>query len=149
MYRQFIKPSHQRIYSFIHSKTEAKIFMHTDGSVYDIIPDLIEIGVDILNPVQYGAKNMNLDKLKREFGQDLCFWGGGIDTQQILPSASLVEIEEEVKRNIEIMAPGGGYVFAMTHNIQPDIPPDRLHKAYETALQYGHYASNSNNDYGG
>jgi uroporphyrinogen decarboxylase len=139
MYRQFIKPCHQKIYKAIHAKTDAKVFMHTDGSVYSILPDLIEVGVDILNPIQYGATNMALPKLKQEFGKDICFWGGGIDTQLILPYAGPAEIEEEVKRNIEIMAPGGGYVFAMTHNIQPDIPPDRLTVAYEAAFKNRHY----------
>ncbi|NQT48608.1 MAG: hypothetical protein HQ578_06495 [Chloroflexi bacterium] len=136
MYRQFIKPCHRRIYDFIHSRTEAKVFMHSCGSIYDIIPDLIEIGVDILNPLQYGAAKMDRARLKREFGEDLCFWGGGIDVQQVLPNASLVEIEEEVQRTIEIMAPGGGYVFVPTHNIQPDVTPHRLNKVYEAALKY-------------
>lgn len=139
MYRQFIKPCHQRIYDFIHTKTEAKVFMHSCGSVYDIIPDFIEVGVDILNPLQYRTAKMDLARLKREFGDALCFWGGGIDTQQVLPNASREEIEEEIRRTIEIMAPGGGYVFAPTHNIQPDITPDRLDKVYETALKYCPY----------
>lgn len=136
MYRRFIKPCHKRIYDFIHSKTNAKVFMHSCGSVIDIIPDLIEVGVDALNPLQYGAKGMSLVDLKRKFGSELCFWGGGIETQQILPYASLSEIEAEIKRNLEIMARGGGYVFAMTHNIQPDIPPDKINKAYETAINF-------------
>jgi uroporphyrinogen decarboxylase len=139
MYRQFIKPCHQRIYDIIHSRTEAKVFVHSCGSIYDIIPDLIEIGVDILNPLQYGAAKMDRARLKKEFGQDLCFWGGGIDVQQVLPNASLDEIEEEVQRTIEIMAPGGGYVFVPTHNIQPDVTPDRVHKVYETALKHRRY----------
>jgi uroporphyrinogen decarboxylase len=130
MYRRFIKPCHKRIYDFIHSKTDAKVFMHSCGSVIDIIPDLIEVGVDILNPLQYGATGMSLVDLKRSFGKDLCFWGGGIETQQILPYASHAEIEAEITRNLEIMTPGGGYVFAMTHNLQPDISPDRIDEAY-------------------
>lgn len=136
MYRRFIKPCHKRIYDFIHSKTEAKVFMHSCGSIYDIIPDLIEIGVEVLNPLQYGAAKMDLVKLKDEFGRDLCFWGGGIDTQQVLPHATLEDIEEEVNRNIEVMAADGGYVFALTHNVQPDVPPHSLDKAYKTALRY-------------
>lgn len=139
MYREFIKPCHRRIYDFIHSRTAAKLFMHSCGSIYDITPDLIEIGVDILNPLQYGAAGMDLAGLKREFGSDICFWGGGIDVQQVLPKASFDEIEEEVRRNIEIMAPGGGYVFVPTHNIQPDITPDRLDKVYKAALKYRVY----------
>jgi uroporphyrinogen decarboxylase len=138
-YRKFIKPCHQRIFGFVHSKTDAKVFLHSDGSIYDIIPDFIEVGVDILNPVQYSAAKMELRRLKKDFGQDLCFWGGGIDVQQALYKASLKEIEREVRRNIEIMAPGGGYVFAPTHNVQPDVPPASLHKVYATALKYRQY----------
>jgi len=139
MYCRFIKPCHRRIYDFIHSRTEAKVFMHSCGSVYDIVPEFIEAGVDILNPVQYKAARMDLARLKKEFGNDLCFWGGGMDTQRMLPDASPDEIEAEVRRTIEIMAPGGGYVFSPTHNIQPDISPDRLDKVYETALRHRCY----------
>jgi uroporphyrinogen decarboxylase len=107
--------------------------------LYDIIPDLIEIGVDILNPLQRNAAKMEIATLKKEFGKELCFWGGGIDVQQLLPNASLKEIEEEVRCTIDIMAPGGGYIFVPTHNIQSDVTPDRLNQVYETALKYRHY----------
>ena len=126
MYRRFIKPLHRRIFDLIHSRTRAKVFLHTSGSVYAIIPDLIEIGLDVLNPVQRSAANMELGKLKREFGKDLCFWGGGVDIQQQLPSLDLNEIKLEIQRTLDIMAPGGGYVFAFTHNLQPDIPPEKI-----------------------
>jgi hypothetical protein len=122
------------MYDFIRSKTKAKIFMHSCGSVYDIIPDLIEAGVEILNPLQCSAAKMDLSVLKREFGRELCFWGGGIDVQQVLPFATLQEIEDIVRRTIDTMAPGGGYIFVPAHNIQPDIPPERIFKVYETAL---------------
>jgi uroporphyrinogen decarboxylase len=139
MYCRFVKPCQRRIFDFIHSRTEAKVFLHSCGSVYDVIPDFIEIGVDILNPVQPGAAKMDILKLKREFGDDICFWGGGIDVQQVLPTASLTEIEGEVKRAIEILAPGGGYVFCPSHNIQPDVTPDRIQRVYETALKWRDY----------
>lgn len=132
IYRKFIKPCHKKIYDFIHSKTEAKIFMHSCGAIYDIIPDLIEIGVDILNPIQKSARNMKLEKLKKEFGDTLCFWGGGIDVQQTLPNASIKEIEDEIKRTIDTMGPGGGYVFAATHNIHADVPVENLNGFLET-----------------
>jgi uroporphyrinogen decarboxylase len=136
MYRSFIKPCHRRIFEFIHSRSQAKIFLHSCGSIYDIIPDLIEIGVDILNPIQRTAAHMDIDRLKREFGRRLSFWGGGVDTQNFLPQASLEDIETEVRRTIEAMAPGGGYVFVPTHNIQPDITAERLNTVYATALKY-------------
>lgn len=113
--------------------------MHSCGSVYDLIPDFIEVGVDILNPLQCSAAKMDLARLKREFGSDLCFWGGGIDVQQELPFASLQRIEEIVERTIDIMATGGGYVFVPAHNIQADVTPERIHKVYETALRYRDY----------
>jgi uroporphyrinogen decarboxylase len=143
-YRQLIKPCHKRIFDFVHSKTDAKVFMHSDGAIYNIIPDLIEIGVDILNPLQRDAKQMDIVNLKKEFGTELCFWGGGIDVQQILRTADLDTIREEVRRTIEVLAPGGGYVFALTHNIQPDITPERVDTAYATALKYRFYELHAN-----
>jgi uroporphyrinogen decarboxylase len=139
MYRKFIKPCHRRIFGFIHSRTEAKVFLHSCGSIYAIIPDLVEIGVDILNPIQRTAADMDIARLKREFGRELTFWGGGIDTQHFLPQAEVDDIEDEVRRTIEIMAPGGGYVFVPTHNIQPDITPERLDAVYSAALQNREY----------
>lgn len=144
MYRKFIKPRHRKLFDFIHSKTKAKIFYHVCGSVYDIIPDLIEVGVDILNPVQRSAAKMDIVKLKREFGKSLTFWGGGIDIQQFLPFATPQEIEDEVKRTIEIMAPGGGFVFMASHNIQADVTPDRIEAMYQAAIKYRSYAGLSN-----
>jgi uroporphyrinogen decarboxylase len=139
MYRKFVKPRQKRIFDFIHSKTDAKVFYHSCGAVFDVIGDFIDIGVDILNPIQRSAANMDIAKMKKEFGKDLCFWGGGIDIQQVLPFASLDEIEEDVKRTIEIMAPGGGYVFFPSHNIQADVTPDRFHKTFDAALKYRDY----------
>jgi uroporphyrinogen decarboxylase len=141
MYRKFIKPCHERMFSFIHSKTKAKIFLHSCGSVYSIIPDLIEIGLDVLNPVQVGAKNMGLQLLKKDFGKDLSFWGGGIDIQK-LPFMSLNEIERSVKEALDIMAPGGGYVFAATHNILPETDGERIYTAYNTAVKNRSYENN-------
>jgi uroporphyrinogen decarboxylase len=139
MYRKFVKPCHKRLYDFIHSKTKAKVFMHSCGSVWDAIPDLIEVGVDILNPVQRSAAKMDISKLKHDFGKDLSFWGGGIDVQQVLPVASVQEIEDDVKRTLDIMAPGGGYVFVPAHNIQPDVTPERIHALYGAAMKYRKY----------
>jgi uroporphyrinogen decarboxylase len=135
MYRRFIKPLHKRIFDLIHSKCRAKIFLHTCGSVYAIIPDLLEVGLDVLNPVQKSAANMSLDKLKREFGADLCFWGGGIDIQKQLPFLDLGALEEEIRKTLQIMAPGGGYVFSFTHNIQPDVPPEKVDHVLKAFLR--------------
>jgi uroporphyrinogen decarboxylase len=134
MYRKFVKPCHRRMVDFIRSKTDAKIFMHSCGSVYDVLPDLVDVGVQILNPIQRSAAKMDITLLKKEFGRDLVLWGGGIDVQQVLPYASLQEIEDDVKRTLDIVTPGGGYVFVPSHNIQADVTPDRIHKVYTTVL---------------
>lgn len=139
MYRKFVKPRKKRLFDFIHSKTKAKIFYHSCGSVYDYLPDFIEEGADILNPIQRSAAKMDIKRLKKEFGKDLCFWGGGIDVQQELPFLSVAEIEDEVKRTLDIMAPGGGYVFFPSHNIQADVTPDRMDAVMRTVLTYGVY----------
>ncbi len=139
MYRKFIKPLHKDLFEFIHSKTKAKVFIHSCGAVSDLIPDLIDSGVDILNPVQLSARNMDPVKLKQEFGKDIVFWGGGIDTQSILPKGSLTQVREAVKRQIEILAPGGGFVFNTVHNIQPDVPPENLMAMVEALHEFGNY----------
>jgi uroporphyrinogen decarboxylase len=132
-YRSFIKPLHKRLFDFIKSKTKAKIFLHSCGSVYDLIPDFIEAGVDILSPVQFTAAKMDLVRLKREFGKHITFWGGGVDTQHVLPAGTIQQIRDQVSRVFDIMAPGGGFVFVPVHNIQADIQPDRVLAVYETA----------------
>ena len=134
MYRKFIKPRHKRVFDFIHSHTAAKVFYHSCGSVYNLIPDFIEEGVDILNPIQRSAAGMELTRLKREFGKELCFWGGGIDVQTQLPFYTPTQIKEEVKRTLDIMAPGGGFIFFPTHNIQADVTPERIDIMYKTVL---------------
>jgi uroporphyrinogen-III decarboxylase len=110
-----------------------------DGSLYPIIPDLVEIGVDILNPIRYTAKDMDLITLKKEFGDDLSFWGAGMDTQTTLPFGTPEEVADEVKRNIDILAPGGGFVFASVHNITEGVPTENIISAYQTAAEYGKY----------
>jgi len=134
MYKRFIKPCHERMFSFIHSKTDAKVFLHSCGSVYEIIPDLIEVGVDVLNPVQTSAKNMQPEKLKKEFGNEISFWGGGIDIQK-LPWLTTEEIKDEIKKALDIWMPGGGYVFAATHNILPETEGEQTYTAYMTAVE--------------
>jgi len=116
-----------------------KTFMHSCGSIRPIIPDLIEAGLDILNPVQYTAANMDPFELKRDFGKDLVFWGGGVDTQTILNHGTPEIVSDEVKRMIDIMAPGGGFVFAPVHNIQNDVPPQNFWAMWDTLMEYGIY----------
>ena len=117
----------------------AKNFMHTCGSVRPILPDLIEAGLDIYNPVQFTAKDMDLKELKQEFGKDLVFWGGGIDTQSTLCKGTPDEVRDEVKRILDIMAPGGGFVFAPVHNIQDDVSGANFWAMWDTLMEYGKY----------
>jgi len=139
IYRRYYKPRERAIISSIKKKTNAKIYFHSCGAIYEVIPDLIEIGVDILNPVQISARGMDSKKLKKEFGKDITFWGGGCDPQKILPYGSPKDVEEEVKKRIDDFAPGGGFVFASVHNIQAKVPPENIVTMYEAALKYGKY----------
>ena len=115
-----------------------KIFLHSCGSIRPIIPDLIDAGVDILNPVQFTARDMELKGLKRDFGNDLTFWGGGVDTQSTLNNGTPQQVNDEVKRIIDIMAPGGGFVFAPVHNVQEDVPPENFWAMWDTLDGYGY-----------
>jgi uroporphyrinogen decarboxylase len=139
VYRERIKPKQRRLVDAIKSKTDAKIYYHSCGAVFDLIPDLIELGFDILNPVQVSARGMDTRRLKEAYGEDITFWGGGVDTQYVLPFGSTEEVVDEVKRRIDDLAPGGGFVFAPVHNIQALVPPENIAAAYETALKYGQY----------
>jgi uroporphyrinogen decarboxylase len=138
MYRNLFKPRHTRLFSHIKktAKTDVKIMMHSCGSVRALIPDLIETGIDALNPVQVSAAGMDTGELKRDFGADLCFWGGGVDTQEILPRGSASDVKDEVKRRIDDLAPGGGFVFAAVHNIQPDVPPENIQAMCEAFREH-------------
>jgi len=139
MYRKYVKPRHKELFGFIHSKTDAKIFVHSCGSFREVIPDLIEVGVNIINPVQFNVNGMDSAGLKRDFGKDIVFWGGGVDTQRILPKGTVQEVKDCVKRQIETLAPGGGFVFNTVHNIQADVPPQNLVAMWEALQEYGKY----------
>ena len=139
LYRRMIKPKQRRLVEAIKKKTDAKIFYHSCGATAGLIPDLIDLGFDILNPVQVSARDMDTRWLKHEFGKDIVFWGGGVDTQHVLPFGSPAEVVEEVKRRIDDLAPGGGFVFSAVHNIQAFVPPENIVAAFDTALEYGQY----------
>jgi uroporphyrinogen decarboxylase len=142
IYLKVIKPKQKRLVDAIKKKTNAKLFYHSCGATRGLIPDLIEIGFDILNPVQVSARGMDTHQLKAEFGQDIVFWGGGVDTQQVLPFGSPQDVADEVRRRIDDLAPGGGFVFAAVHNIQAFVPPENIVAAFDTARQYGSSHSN-------
>ena len=138
-YRRMVKPAQKRVWQFIKSKTAARLFLHSCGSVRRFIPDLIEIGVDILNPIQVAAADMNPAALKREYGKDLTFWGGGCDTQRVLTFGTPDDVEREVRQRIRELGPGGGFVFNQIHNIQPGVPAENIVRMFETVLAHGRY----------
>jgi uroporphyrinogen decarboxylase len=136
IYREVFKPRQRLIFEAVKKRSNLHLFLHSCGSIVDILPDLIEIGVEIINPVQTSARGMDPDRLKREFGKDLTFWGGGCDTQRVLPLASPKEIEEHVKERIDIFAPGGGFVFTQVHNIMPHVPPQNIVAMVDAVKKY-------------
>jgi uroporphyrinogen decarboxylase len=139
MYRRIVKPLHKELFDFIHARTKAKLFFHSCGAIRPVIGDLIEIGVDILNPVQVSATGMDSAELKREFGKDMTFWGGGVDTQRVLGNGTPEEVRADTRKRIEDLAPGGGFVFATVHNIQGNVPPENIMAMWETLQEYGIY----------
>jgi uroporphyrinogen decarboxylase len=139
MYRRLLKPRHRKLVDAIKSKTKAKVLMHSDGSIYPIIGDLIDIGVDALNPIQVSARQMDTDMLKREFGHHLAFWGA-IDTHRVLPLGTPEDVEAEVRKRLGDLAPGGGYVLTSVHNIQSEVPPANVTAMYNAARKWGVYS---------
>lgn len=138
VFRKYFKPRIRKFLDIVKSKTDAKIFLHSCGSVYPFIEDLVEAGVDILNPVQPLAKDMDHSRLKRQFGTRLSFHGG-LDIQQLLPRGTPGDVTDGAKRVIGDLAPGGGYVFAAAHNIQADVPPENIQAMFDAAKEHGTY----------
>lgn len=138
-FRQYYKPHFLRVLKYIKEKApHVKLIFHSCGNVRPIIPDLVEMGVDILNPVHINATGMDPAGLKRDFGRDIVFWGGGVDTQTVLPTGTPEEVREDVRRNIEALAPGGGFVFNTVHNIQAEVPPENIMAMWETLMEYAY-----------
>jgi uroporphyrinogen decarboxylase len=138
LYRKMIKPRHRQLFSHLKAKAKAPLVFHSCGSVYPLLEDLIEIGVDCINPVQVSAKDMDTKRLKREFGDRMAFWGA-IDTHRVLPFGTPEEVRAEVKQRIEDLAPGGGYVLNSVHNLQPEVPPENIVAMFEAAQEFGQY----------
>lgn len=138
-YRRLVKPRHARLFDLIHTRSNAKVFFHSCGSVRTAIPDLIDAGVDILNPVQVSARGMDSAELKREYGRELVFWGGGVDTQHVLGGGTPQEVRDEVRRRVTDLMPDGGFVFNTVHNIQANVPPENVIAMWETLQEVGVY----------
>ncbi|MCX8037170.1 MAG: uroporphyrinogen decarboxylase family protein [Candidatus Sumerlaeia bacterium] len=136
IYRKLFKPRHTQLCAYVHRHTTMKTFLHSCGSIYALLPDLIEAGYDVINPVQTSCRNMEPERLKREFGRDICFWGGGCDTRAILNRATPQEVKDHVKRRLEIFSPGGGFVFNTVHNILPEVPPQNVVAMFEAIEEF-------------
>ncbi len=135
-YRDLYLPYQQKVNGWIHEHTNWKTFMHCCGSIVPLLDLIVEAEFDILNPVQFNAADMDSAKLKKQYGDRLTFWGGGVDTQKTLPFGTPQEVRDEVTRQIETFAPGGGFVFCSVHNVQAQIPTENLVAMLETANQY-------------
>jgi uroporphyrinogen decarboxylase len=135
-YRTFFKPRHATLNAHVHRHTTLKTFLHSCGSIHKLLPDLIEAGVDVINPVQISARDMEPWRLKADFGRDITFWGGGADTRRVLPHGTVAEVKDHVRRNIEAFAPGGGFVFVPAHNMLPDVPPQNIVAMFEAVDEY-------------
>jgi len=137
MYREIIFPFHKRLFERARELARAHIFLHSCGGIWDLIPDLIEAGVEILNPVQTSARNMAPERLKREFGKELTFWGGGCDTQHVLSRGTPEEVRDDVRRRMDVFAPGGGFVWTPIHNITAEVPAENIIAMLEAARESG------------
>ena len=135
-YREFFKPRHKILCDFVKNNSKAHTMLHSCGSIYTLMPGLIEAGFEIINPVQINAANMEPERLKREFGKDVTFWGGGCDTKSVLNRGSVKEVKAHVLHNLGVFSKGGGFVFTTVHNIMPDVPPQNIMAMFEAIDDY-------------
>ena len=136
MYREFFQPRHAAMWKKAKQLApRVKVMLHCCGAVRPLLPLLIEAGLDAINPVQVSCRGMDAAELKREFGRDLCFWGGGCDTQHMLPNASPDEVRDHVRRQVATLAPGGGFVFQQVHNIMANVPPANILAMYQAVKE--------------
>ncbi len=135
-YQKIFKPRHKVLCDYVHKNSQMKTFLHSCGSIYKLMPDLIEAGYDIINPIQSNVTDMDPVRLKKEFGKDITFWGGGVNTRNILNRGTPEEVKDDVRKNIEILLPGGGFVFNPIHNIMPDVPPQNVVAMFEAINEY-------------
>jgi uroporphyrinogen decarboxylase len=136
MYREFFKPRHAMMWARAKQLADAKVMLHSCGAVRPLLPDLIDAGLDAINPVQISCRGMEAEGLKRNFGRDLAFWGGGCDTQNILPRGTPAQVREHVLHQCEVLAPGGGFVFQQVHNIMANVPAENILAMYDAVHEY-------------
>ena len=136
IYNEFFKPRHKIMCDYVKANSSAHTMLHCCGGIYDLIPELIEAGFEILNPVQINAFNMEPERLKKEFGKEVTFWGGGVNTQSVLNRATPQQVKDQVRHNIEVFSKGGGFIFNTVHNILPDVPPQNIIAMFETVREF-------------
>jgi uroporphyrinogen decarboxylase len=136
VYRRLFKPRHKQLCEYVKKHSRMHTFLHSCGSVYKLMPDLIEAGYDIINPVQTSCADMEPERLKCEFGRDITFWGGGCDTRRILNLGTPAEVRAHVLERLDIFAPGGGFVFSTVHNILPEVPPENIVAAFDAIKEF-------------
>ncbi len=136
VYRKFFQPRHAQLCTYTHRHSKAKTMLHSCGSLYELLPDLIAAGYDIINPIQTNCRDMEPERLKREFGKDVCFWGAGCDTRAVLNRGTPAQVREHVKQRMGIFAPGGGFVFNTVHNILPEVPPQNILAMYAAVAEF-------------
>lgn len=136
MFREFFKPRHQQIWQYAKKLAPVKVMLHSCGTITDLLPDMIEAGLDAVNPVQTNCKRMEPERLKSEFKGQITLWGGGCNTQHVLPAGTPEEVRADVLRNLDILAPGGGYVFQQIHNIQADVPPENIVAMFDAVAEW-------------
>jgi len=137
IYKEIFQPRHKKMWDFVHDNSDCKVFLHSCGSIYKLLPGLIDAGLDVLNPVQTTSRDMELERLKSEFGKDIIFWGGGCNTRDVLAGATPKQVKEDVKKRISILGRDGGMVFNQIHNILADVPPENVIAMFEAAEEYG------------
>jgi len=135
-YNEFFKPRHKLMCDYVKRNSSMHTMLHSCGGIYELIPELIDCGFEILNPVQTNARNMDARVLKNEFGSAVTFWGGGADTRNVLNNATPQQVKDHVKQNLEILSKGGGFVFNTIHNIMPDVPPQNILAMFEAVHEF-------------
>jgi len=136
LYRRFFKPRHRILCDYVRAHSGMRTFLHSCGSIDLVIPDLIEAGFQVLNPVQTNARGMEPERLKRDFGKDIAFWGGGVDTRVVLNHGTPAEVRAQVLERLGIFTPGGGYIFNTVHNILPDVPPENVVAMFDAVREF-------------
>jgi len=138
MYRKFFKHRHLALTEYVKQNSRMHVLLHSCGSIYELLPDLIEAGFEIINPVQTSSRNMEPERLKLQFGRDLCFWGGGCDTRSVLNRGSVRQVKEHVQKRLEILNKDGGFVFTPVHNILPDVPAENIIAMFKAVEEFCH-----------